>query len=1315
VERDKALDMAVGQIEKQFGKGAVMRLGDQANQTVASIPTGAISLDLALGVGGIPRGRVTEIYGPEASGKCVVAGTHVWTDRGLETIEELFARCGQPTSCTSRVTDVRQQGLRAVNEHGELEGVAALTHNNRKPVVRLELRTGRSIEVTHNHPLRVVSEHGSMVWRQAGEIREGDTVASAAFGAEEAAEGDGLDEDEAVLLGYLTAQGSLSSHTAIRFIHRDPEVGQDFTDVASRVLGDVAVRCDDGKEYAVFGTAVRGELEARYGFGCDVTAPVHIPHCVRTAGGKMQRAFLSALFEGDGWIDESSTIGWASASHSLAQQVQLLLLGLGIPAALSAKTSSIDERDSWTVTINPEWVRRFFDEIGFRATQRQSQVEAGCRAFAQDQQLENASHGAGLAGHRYLFERVEQVEEAGDKPTFDLMLPQSHSFLANGVLSHNTTVALHVVAEAQQGGGVAAFIDAEHALDPSYAKALGVDTEELLVSQPDTGEQALEIADMLVRSGAVDVIVIDSVAALTPKAEIEGEMGDSHVGLQARLMSQALRKLSGTLHRSRTSAVFINQLREKVGVMFGCFDHSTRVTLADGTQEKIGEIVDRRLPVEVLSYDAERDEVVPKPVTNWFDNGPTEAFLQFSVDKPTGDRPAQFACTPNHLIRTPGGWREAAELCEGDRVLQTVTTSLSDEQWEIVLGAVMGNATLSPDPSGHRRRLGFGHRGDQAAYAEWKASLFSNVGVRRYADERGAVFYDVQPLAELGELSDAVDIDGTTKTFSDEYLKQLTPRSLAVWYMDAGGFPRRTEGRQGRRRDNDAGAEIGVEAMDPGTRRRLQAYLRDTWGIEATLVEGNRAASLQFPAAETRKLHQLIACHVHPSMQHALRADCRGHFANAVAQGEPRQRLMPLAIRSVRWAAPSGPAPHRYDLEVEGTHNYFVDGVMVHNSPETTPGGRALKFYSSVRLDVRRIESLKDGNDAIGNRVRTKVVKNKCVAAGTRVVDAGSGETLAIEDIVANQRPATVWSADKRGKLHLKPVVGWFDQGHQEVIPLALQDGTTIRATADHLMLTDDGWRPAGELRVGDCLARPRLGDGCGSGQGMSPESAQYLPEAHTAPVLAYLAEREVTAADAASLVGEGAGDPRGGLKQVLGSDRLRRDRLERLAGALDSSFLREVLEEDVFYDPIATIGAPERKPTYDIEVADLHNFVAEDVVVHNCAPPFKQAEFDIMYGTGISKQGALLDLGVEHGIVKKAGAWYTYDGEQLGQGRENAKKFLAEHDDVTDAITKQLHEQLGLVPTDATGDGGADGETGPAEEAEGSDAASGSKKATGT
>ncbi len=178
--------------------------------------------------------------------------------------------------------------------------------------------------------------------------------------------------------------------------------------------------------------------------------------------------------------------------------------------------------------------------------------------------------------------------------------------------SGKTTVALHAIAEAQKQGGIAAFIDAEHALDPVYAKKLGVDIDNLIVAQPDTGEQALEIAEQLIRSGAVDIITIDSVAALVPKAEIDGEMGDTHVGLQARLMSQALRKLTGVLNKSKTVAIFINQLREKVGIMFGNpettpggralkFYSSVRLDVRKQEAIKVnGEVVGSRTKVKVV-------------------------------------------------------------------------------------------------------------------------------------------------------------------------------------------------------------------------------------------------------------------------------------------------------------------------------------------------------------------------------------------------------------------------------------------------------------------------------------------------------------------------------------------------------------------------------------------------------------------------------------------------------------------------------------------------------------------------------------------
>jgi protein RecA len=639
-DRDRALDTVLSQIEKQHGKGAVMRLGDDIRPPIEVIPTGSIALDVALGIGGLPRGRVVEIYGPESSGKCLTADTYIWSDHGLETVAEVFARAGMKASCTSRVTDVRELGMRVVNERGELETVAALTHNNRKPTVTVTLRSGRRVSATHNHPLRVVSERGYIVWRNAGDIRVGDTVVSALFGADQAACGSDLSEDEAVFLGYLVAEGSLgvNNRHSVRFTNWDPEVAAEFTQLAETLFGSTVRHYSDGKEHIIYDTKLRRRLADEYGLEYTNAPQKTVPHRVRTAGVKAQCAFLSALFEGDGWIDPSSTIGLGTASRVLAEQVQLMLYGLGIPSTLQTTFNQVYERDYYSLIINPSVSHRFLEVVGFRSERRGEQVAAHFRQSRREPQFENVPHlrgmvadlrdavggdrafdriagdlfrtdmdlscsrqrlarlvswaderaaqlspGAraivehlrGLAKAAYTYETVVAVEDGGLQPTFDVMVPETHSFIANGILSHNTTVALHAVANAQKAGGIAAFIDAEHALDPEYAKALGVDTDALLVSQPDTGEQALEIADMLIRSGAIDIIVIDSVAALVPRAEIEGEMGDSHVGLQARLMSQALRKITGALNNTGTTAIFINQLREKIGILFGSPETTT--------------------------------------------------------------------------------------------------------------------------------------------------------------------------------------------------------------------------------------------------------------------------------------------------------------------------------------------------------------------------------------------------------------------------------------------------------------------------------------------------------------------------------------------------------------------------------------------------------------------------------------------------------------------------------------------------------------------------------------------------------------------
>jgi recombination protein RecA len=638
--------------------------------------------------------------------------------------------------------------------------------------------------------------------------------------------------------------------------------------------------------------------------------------------------------------------------------------------------------------------------------------------------------------------------------------------------SGKTSLALHAVANAQKGGGIAAFIDAEHALDPEYAKKLGVDTDALLVSQPDTGEQALEIADMLIRSGAIDVLVIDSVAALVPRAEIEGEMGDSHVGLQARLMSQALRKIAGALNQTKTTAIFINQLREKIGVMFGCMSYATKVTLADGAQEKIGKIVNHRLDVEVLSYDPDSGEIVPRRIVNWFNNGPAERFLQFTVAKSGGNGRAQFAATENHLIQTPGGYRPAGELVVGDRVIMAEPKLLSAQQIQLILGSLMGDGSLSPNRRGRSgTRFRMGHGSAQAAYLDWKVSMLGNIGCSRTTNAKGAVFADFTPLPELAELHEAVYFGDGHKHLSWDYLKALTPLALAVWYADDGSFTVRSKGVQLRTAGGSGRIEICVEAMSPGTRDRLVQYLRDTHGLDVKLRSSGarQVAVLQFSTDASAKFCQLVAPYLHPSMEYKLLPRLRGQF-NVKPEFAPAElRPQPARVLDIHVKPPTR-SMSRFDIEVEGGHNYFVDGVMVHNSPETTTGGKALKFYASVRLDIRRIETLKDGNEAVGNRTKVKVVKNKM-------------------------------------------------------------------------------------------------------------------------------------------------------------------------------------------------------------------------------ASPFKVAEFDILYGIGISREGSLIDLGVEQGIVRKSGAWYTYDGDQLGQGKENARNYLRENADAANEIEKKIKEKLGIGPrldADVSGSNGA-------------------------
>lgn len=538
-----------------------------------------------------------------------------------------------------------------------------------------------------------------------------------------------------------------------------------------------------------------------------------------------------------------------------------------------------------------------------------------------------------------------------------------------------TTLSLHVVAEAQRRGGNVAFIDAEHALDPGYAAKLGVDTANLFISQPDSGEQALEIAEALVRSTAFDLVVVDSVAALVPKAELEGDMGDSLPGLQARLMSQALRKLTAVANRTNTCLIFINQIREKIGVMFGCFQYDSRVVLADGTTEKIGKIVNQRMPVEVLSFNPQTGAIEPRRVVNWFDNGNADYFLQFEVEGgPSGFR--HFAATPNHTIFTPNGEVAAGDLRVGDEVLAMVNDyQLTDDQIQLLLGGALGDGSLRQTGT-HTATFRVGLSEAQADYLKWKHAMLAPFS-REIGDMGNGVGFDTLAFPALAELRPHIYKEDGARTISESALERLDARGLAVWYGDDGSFMGSFE-RWGRGK-----AVLYNKSLSGPDREKVLAHF-ERIGIGRPRDNGR---GFWFTAEQTIKLHQMIAPYLHPALGYKLHPSLREQFqwqaevtekTDFTEERDSRRYLRAVSAKISRiYVKPKTRSMRRFDLEVEGNHSYMVDGVIVHNSPETTTGGRALKFYASLRLDIRRIGAIKDGEDVVGNRTKVKIVKNK--------------------------------------------------------------------------------------------------------------------------------------------------------------------------------------------------------------------------------------------------------------------------------------------------------------------------------------------------
>ena len=534
--------------------------------------------------------------------------------------------------------------------------------------------------------------------------------------------------------------------------------------------------------------------------------------------------------------------------------------------------------------------------------------------------------------------------------------------------SGKTTMMLHVIAAVQKEGKTCAFIDAEHAFDPVYAQALGVDIKSLYFSQPDDGETALNIAEILVNSGAMDVIVIDSVAALTPRSEIDGEMGDSHVGLQARMMSQALRKLTPTVKKNNTLIVFINQIRMKIGVMFGCLHAKNKITFTDGRKFTIKEIVENRIEGNVWSYNEKTHQMEAKPIVDWHYNGDVNShydYLKITAKNSKTKEKSKVYVTKNHEILTQKGWIEAQNLNIGDTVYNNSPNNY-DNMFGFIQGClVSGYACVNMDYQLEFEKIP--HLPEK--YLNWKKQkMLGNEKNQQFV--LSSIIKDENDLLKIFETSNNI----------------ISDLAMSVWFTENGFL------------DEDDEFHLLVNLDDVVLATKLSLLLKqnnypnkvvssdDKYQILFTDSQKLIAVLSKYGNLEVLNelygLQDLVSYFnwkglLHVNQEHVKASKLEEYLASDNVSEVIKIEYMSKKSFNHEFG--------KYDITVKDNHNYLVGsanptstgGIIVHNSPETTTGGNALKFYASVRLDIRRTGQIKKGDEVVGNETKVKVIKNK--------------------------------------------------------------------------------------------------------------------------------------------------------------------------------------------------------------------------------------------------------------------------------------------------------------------------------------------------
>jgi len=525
-----------------------------------------------------------------------------------------------------------------------------------------------------------------------------------------------------------------------------------------------------------------------------------------------------------------------------------------------------------------------------------------------------------------------------------------------------------------QRPGRVAFVDVEHAFDPTWASAIGLNVEELIFSQPSNGEQAYDIVELLVKSGKVELVIIDSIAAMITKDEIEGTLeGNNQIGANARMNSRAFAKINGPVSASKCTLLCVNQIREKIGVMFGCLHADTLIPFVDGRVLPIRQVYDEKVEGEVWSYNIETKEFEPKKIVDWHHNGDVEIsddYLHVSL-RGTGTKNGtmQITVTPSHEVLCDNEFVQMDSLSVGDHLTTKQDCFVFDEDGhpngtlgQFLTGVLSGDSHISKN----KKRLGAALKirdNIDTHYMNWKAEILSAAGLKM-ADYKcnSGVFYSSIEYPEFAEVKrDYPNRDPMILLDNFSWL------GFAIWMMDDAVYERKRYQLSIKRFAGDG------EKLDQISRAL------DELGLFHYMSRGGRVT---FDVDISENIASKIACFVPECMDRKLPVCRRGFYKTLNLSRKRAFRSCGVEIVDIRPASKRQMKQKgKYDISVEGNHNYMAGGnqvgVVVHNSPETTPGGRALKFYSSIRMDIRRTGSFKVGDTIVGNTTKVTFKKNK--------------------------------------------------------------------------------------------------------------------------------------------------------------------------------------------------------------------------------------------------------------------------------------------------------------------------------------------------